>query len=239
MATEFEKQFVKDITRSHVHVAWVGEESSHVHVVIWPTWSGLSKFEQGFAEEVVSWGHTATAVDLYGLEHNPVEPQDKSDTMMALLKDPTAVLELQAKILQDIAEAHPNKKLAHVGFCLGGRLALEAALHLPASNAGISFHGLMNFNRPAPKDIANPNAKILVCNGYQDPMVDVALANEAKAYFHQTALDWQFMDFGQAKHSFMLPSTVDSDAHGFHPAVSARAKHMLRGLLDEMANMPR
>ncbi|SBS32216.1 Dienelactone hydrolase family protein [Marinomonas aquimarina] len=237
MATEFEKQFVNDIKRAHVHVAWVGDESSDVHVVIWPTWSGLSDFEKSFAEEVVSWGHTATAVDLYGVGNNPTELQDKADTMMALVAEKGPLTALQSDICQEIAESHPNKKLVHVGFCLGGRLAIEAGLHIPSSKGAASFHGLMNFYRPESSEDANREAKFIIFNGYQDPMVDVAAADQARADLDDMGLDWQFVDFGQTKHSFMLPSAnAPQDGHAFSAAASARGRNALRFFLSELAS---
>ncbi|WP_417505389.1 dienelactone hydrolase family protein [Marinomonas gallaica] len=236
MATEFEKQFVNNIKRAHVHVAWDGDDSSEVHVVIWPTWSGLSDFEKGFAEDIVSWGHTATAVDLYGVGNNPTELQAKADTMMALVANKESLIALQTSICEDIAEAHPNKKLVHVGFCLGGRLSLEAGLHIPTSQGAASFHGLMNFHRATSSVEINQKTKILIFNGYQDPMVDIESADKARAYFDEQGLDWQFIDFGQTKHSFMLPdANAPQEGHAFNAIANARARHALRFFLDEIA----
>ena len=83
MLAEFEKQFVTGVERAHSHVMWE-DQSSDVHVVIWPTWGGLSQFEKDMAEDIASWGHAVTAVDLYGVGNNPTELQDKMDTMTAI-----------------------------------------------------------------------------------------------------------------------------------------------------------
>ncbi|MCO4785804.1 MAG: dienelactone hydrolase family protein [Marinomonas atlantica] len=235
MATEFEKQFVNNIKRAHVHVAWDGDDSSDVHVVIWPTWSGLSDFEKEFAEDIVSWGHTATAVDLYGIGNNPTELQAKADTMMALVANKEPLIALQESICEDIAEAHPNKKLVHVGFCLGGRLSLEAGLHISTSQGAASFHGLMNFHRASSIDEINKNTQFLIFNGYQDPLVDIETAESAREYLDEHGLDWQFIDFGQTKHSFMLPSAnAPQEGHAFSQKANARARHALRFFLDEV-----
>lgn len=237
MATEFEKQFVAGVKRSHVHVAWDGDDSSNVHVVIWPTWGGLSDFEKGFAGDIASWGHTATAVDLYGIGNNPVELEDKSRTMMALISEKEPLTNLQTQITEEIAEAHPSKKLVHVGFCLGGRLAIEAGLHIPSSVGAASFHGLMSFHRAASAVEANRDAKFIIFNGYQDPLVEVAAADDARAYLDELGVDWQFIDFGGTKHSFMLPgANAPADGHAFSPEANARGRHYLRFFLNEFVN---
>lgn len=236
MSAEFEKQFVTGVKRAHSHVMW-DDESSDVHVVIWPTWSGLSDFEKSVAEEVASWGHAVTAVDLYGVGNNPTELQDKVDTMTALVANKEDLIQLQAEITQEIADVHPRKKLVHVGFCLGGRLAIEAGLHIPSTKGAASFHGLMSFFRADRPEQANRDVQLLICNGYQDPMVDVESADNARAYLDELGIDWQFIDFGQAKHSFMLPSAnAPQDGHAFSPAANARGRHYLRFFLDQIAN---
>lgn len=236
MSAEFEKQFVTNIKRAHSHVMW-DDEASDLHVVIWPTWSGLSDFEKGFAEDVASWGHAVTAVDLYGAGNNPVELQDKADTMMALVAEKESLIQLQADITQEIAEVHPHKKLVHIGFCLGGRLAIEAGLHIPSTKGAASFHGLMTFFHADSPAQANLDAQFLICNGYQDPMVDVAAADSARAYFDELGVDWQFVDFGAAKHSFMLPSVnAPEQGHAYCPKANARGRHYLRFFLDQLAS---
>lgn len=235
MSAEFERQFVRGVNRAHSHVMW-DDDTSDIHVVIWPTWSGLSDFEKSFAEDVASWGHVVTAVDLYGQGNNPIELQDKADTMMALVAQKDALINLQTAIVNDIADVHPNKKLVHVGFCLGGRLAVEAGLHISSSRGAVSYHGLMNFYRADSNAQANTQSKFLICNGYQDPMVDVEAANNARAYFDQLGVDWQFVDFGAAKHSFMLPSAnAPADGHAFSPEANARGRHYLRFFLDQLS----
>lgn len=235
MSTTFKQQFVTNVERAHSHVMWDDSESD-IHVVIWPTWGGLSQFEKDFAEDIAHWGHAATAVDLYGTGNNPTELQDKMDTMNLLVSDKASLNQLQSDITQEIAKAHPDKKLVHVGFCLGGRLAIEAGLHLPSTHGAASFHGLMSFFRADTPEQANRDAQFLICNGYLDPMVDVESADNARAYFDELGVDWQFIDFGQAHHSFMLPGVdAPADGHAFSPKANARGRHYLQFFLEQLS----
>ncbi|RDL44556.1 dienelactone hydrolase [Marinomonas piezotolerans] len=235
MSSEFEKQFIDGVTRSHSHVAWDGETTSDVHVIVWPTWGGLSDFEKRFASDVASWGHSTTAVDLYGVGNNPTKPEDKANTLKTLVANQAPLTALLSDITKEIESSYPSKKIVHVGFCLGGRLAIEAGLHIPSSAGAVSYHGLMNFYRVEPECDANQSAKFLVCNGYQDPMVDEDSAESARAYFDELGVDWQFIDFGNAKHSFMLPqANAPQEGHEFSPEASARGRTYLRGFLEEI-----
>ncbi|MFD1382119.1 dienelactone hydrolase family protein [Rhodanobacter aciditrophus] len=236
MSSEFNKRFIEGVERSHSHVAWDGEDTSNVHVVIWPTWGGLSDFEKGFASDIASWGYTATAVDLYGQDNNPVDLQAKADTLKLLVTDRALLTGLLNDLTNDVTAAHSDKKIVHVGFCLGGRLAIEAGLHLPVSAGSVSYHGLMNFHRVEPESKANQEARFLVCNGYQDPMVDEDSAESARAYFDELGVDWQFIDFGNAKHSFMLPgANAPQDGHAFSPIANQRGRAYLKAFLEEIA----
>ena len=94
----------------------------------------------------------------------------------------------------------------------------------------------MNFHRPSSLEDANQAAKFIIFNGYQDPMVDVDSASSARTYFDELGLDWQFVDFGQTKHSFMLPdANAAQDGHAFSAAASARGRNALRFFLSEIA----
>jgi len=230
----FESIFKDNIKRMHYQVDGLNSSKSHIQVVIWPTFSGLSEFEKGIADHVASLGFSATALDLYGMEHNPVDMDEKRAKMGALVAEAGPLHDLQNELTQSACDAIHGKTIVHVGFCLGGRLALEAGLHLPGSAGAASFHGLMSFFRAQSEDKANIKAKILVLNGHQDPLVSDADAQEAKHYWTGLGMDFQFVDFSNTMHSFMLPSANSPD-HGsqYNPLTAQRAYGYLANFLEE------
>lgn len=229
MSETFQSLFVDGVNREHYKA--LSSASNNVQVVVWPTYSGLTDFEKGIADKIAAMGFTATAVDLYGQDRNPVEVEDKRSVMMSLISDEASLHDLQSRLTASATTE--GQTIIHVGFCLGGRLALEAGLHLSDSSAAVSFHGLMSFYR-AEADKANAKAKILVMNGYQDPMVSDEDAVAAKQYWSDLGMDWQFIDFGNTMHSFMLPGANNPD-HGqqYNPVVAARGYQYLEHFLNE------
>ncbi|WP_421852841.1 dienelactone hydrolase family protein [Marinomonas sp.] len=234
MSQTFESLFKQDIKRMHYQVDGLSSSKSHIQVIIWPTFSGLSDFEKGIADKVVSMGFSATAVDLYGIDNNPVEMDQKRAKMGALVAEAEPLHELLNDLTQSACDAIHGKTIVHVGFCLGGRLALEAGLHLADSAGAVSLHGLMSFFRAQSEEKANTKAKILVLNGHQDPLVTEEDAQEAKRYWTGLGMDFQFVDFSNTMHSFMLPS-ANNPEHGsqYNPLTAQRAYGYLANFLEE------
>lgn len=234
MSQTFDSIFKDDIKRVHYQIDGLSSKKSHIQVVIWPTFSGLSDFERGVADHIASLGFSATALDLYGIENNPHEMDEKRAKMGALLAESEPLHGLLAELTQSACDAMHGKTIVHVGFCLGGRLALEAGLHFTESAGAVSFHGLMSFNRAQSEEKANTHTKILILNGYQDPLVEESDAQTAKGYLTSLGIDFQFVDFSNTMHSFMLPSANNPD-HGsqFNPLSAKRAFGYLANFLEE------
>ncbi|REG81823.1 dienelactone hydrolase family protein [Marinomonas pollencensis] len=233
MSDTFHSLFIDNVNRQHYHLMPSGEASQPVHVVIWPTYSGLTDFEKSIADKVASLGYSVTAVDLYGPDC-VLESADEKLSLMGKLVENSAPLHSLQRTLIDasMADIH-DKSIVHIGFCLGGRLALEAGLHFSDSVGAASFHGLMSFNR-ATKEQVNPDLKIMVFNGHNDPLVSPESCQSAKQYWTELALDFQFIDFGNTVHSFMMPSANNPD-HGsmYNPQVAKRSYVYLENFLAE------
>ena len=81
MTKQFDSIFRDSVKRMHYSGAADSDETQPVHVVIWPTFAGMTDFETGVADRIASMGVSVTAVDLYGQGRNPVEMEAKNATM--------------------------------------------------------------------------------------------------------------------------------------------------------------
>ncbi|MCW4628487.1 hypothetical protein [Marinomonas rhodophyticola] len=61
MNQTFEAIFKDNIKRVHYQVDGLSSEKSHIQVVIWPTFSGLSDFEKGIADHIASLGFSSNS----------------------------------------------------------------------------------------------------------------------------------------------------------------------------------
>ncbi|KZN12721.1 dienelactone hydrolase family protein [Marinomonas sp. TW1] len=231
MCQDFDSLF-NNVERRHYQKR---TEASQVplQVMIWPTFSGLSDFEKQFADRLAEQGYAVTAIDLYGQGQNPHDFVAKQAKMGALLAEAESLHDLQQELTQQALQG--DSPIVHIGFCLGGRLALEAGLHFADVIGAASFHGVMSFYRAQSLEQANQKVKLMIMNGYQDPLVSDEDAQSAKQYWSSLGIDFQFFDFGNTVHSFMLPSANNpGQASLFNPLVAKRGFTYLTHFLAEL-----
>jgi dienelactone hydrolase len=170
-------------------------------VLIFPTWAGLSPLEKEMAIMISNMNFKCVAVDIYGAGNNPTSYQEKTDLMNKLVRDQNLLENRLEKLINDIIFTLKPipQKIYSIGFCLGGKLSLIAGIHSEHITKSVSFHGLLNFKIP---NKVNGQCSFMILNGYKDPFissVDKKLATQA---FDHLNVDWQFLEFGKAMHSF-------------------------------------
>jgi dienelactone hydrolase len=121
-----------------------------------------------------------------------------------------------------------DDRLAAIGYCFGGGTVLELA-RSGADIAGVvSFHG--NLDTPDPSDANNIQCKVLVCHGAVDPYVPAEQVDTFMKEMNAAGVDYQFIAYGGAVHSFTNPNAGDDPSQGAaYDADAARRSwgHML------------
>jgi dienelactone hydrolase len=106
-------------------------------------------------------------------------------------------------ILLDQPEVDPAR-VAAIGYCFGGTMALELARGGADLAVVVGFHSGLGTQRPAQAGAVK--AEILVCIGADDPMVPL----EQRAAFEQemrgAEVSWRMNIYGGAVHSFTNPN---------------------------------
>jgi dienelactone hydrolase len=133
------------------------------------------------------------------------------------------------------SQAHCDaSKLAVIGFCLGGIVALELARDRAPILCAVGFHP--GFKRPAGSASQAIEAKVLMMIGEDDPIVPA----EDRASFVQemkdAGADWQLHVFGGVGHSY---TNQDIDAlgypgFGYNVRADRRAWSLMLALLGEV-----
>ena len=155
--------------------------------------------------------------------------------MDALNADRALLLErLRASLaaLRSLPQVDPTRTAA-IGFCFGGKCALDLA-RSGADVAGVvSFHGVYD---PPPWQVAAPiRAEILLCHGWDDPLAPpdatVALARELTA----AGADWQLHAYGHTGHGFTDPSaTMAERGIVYQKDADRRSWQAMRNFLAEL-----
>lgn len=158
-------------------------------VIVIQEWWGLVGHIKDVAEQFAAAGYTALAPDFYhGV--STTEPDEAGSLFMALdIANAAKVIESAVSAL--IANPNTNSdKIAVVGFCMGGQLALFAAGLDPRIAACVNFYGVHPNVKPDYKAMKCPVLGIFAEHDeYSSPEVITELdrtltANEVAHEFH-------------------------------------------------------
>ena len=212
----------------------------HPAVLIGHEGPGLDDIQRARAAEIAALGYVGFALDYHG----DLSPFSSRDDMMGrlgdLFADPDRTRALATAAL-DVVLAEPTvdpTRIAAVGYCFGGTLALELGRTGADIKAIIGFHpGLTNV-RPA--DSANIRGRVLLCIGADDPFIPREHCATFENEMRDAHVDWQMHLYGGVVHSFTHPHASEAGLPGI--AYDKRAcEHSwaaMRELLDEVFRLP-
>ncbi len=107
-------------------------------IVLIQEWWGLNAQIRGVARRLVALGYNVLIPDLYRGKH--ASDADEAKHLMGDLNFPDALFQDLAGAVHTAHENHG--KVAVLGFCMGGALALAAAVHLQELSAAVVFYGI-------------------------------------------------------------------------------------------------
>jgi dienelactone hydrolase len=153
---------------------------------------------------------------------------------IAELRDDSAKLCQRARAGLEVLVAHPqvDGRVAAVGYCFGGTVALELARNGTDIAGAVSVHGSLSTVRPAQAGAVK--AKILVCHGTLDPHVPMAEVNAFVEEMNEAGVDWQLNVYGGAMHGFTHESGPAVPGIAYHAVADARSASAMRDFFDEI-----
>ena len=181
--------------------AQCGEGPAPVVMVV-HQWMGPGDYEKARADMLAKECYNAFVVDMYG---QGVRPADKTEAgaQATLYKNDPALARGRMKAALDYvrsrADADPAR-VAVIGYCFGGTMALELARSGADINAVISFHG--GLSTKAPAGAGAVKAAVQVHHGAADPHVPPAEVAAFVAEMDGADADWVFTSYAGAVHAF-------------------------------------
>lgn len=205
-------------------------------IVVFPEAFGLNEHARERADRLTKLGYVAFAADPHGDGKIFNDMESLGPAMHGLFGD-RAKWRGNARAALDTLKAQPevdSERLAAIGFCFGGATCLELARSGVPLNAVVTFHAGLLPEQSG--DAGKISAKVLVCHGADDPLLKKEVIDAVMDELRRDQVDWQFILYGNAVHSFTDP---DADKKGmpglaYDARAEARSWTAMRNFFDEV-----
>ena len=192
-----------------------GTPGKHPAMIVIHEWWGLNDWVKEQAEKLAAEGYVALAVDLYRGK-TASDPEEAHELMRGLPQD-RAIKDLKAAF--DYLQGRPDVKresIGAIGWCMGGGLAVQFAVHEPRLRACVVNYGALPTD---PGDLQNIGAPILGNFGADDKGITPA---DVKAFEQAMTKLKKFVNlkiYDNAGHGF--ENQNNTDAYRQEPAIDA------------------
>jgi carboxymethylenebutenolidase len=174
-------------------------------VVVLQEWWGLVDHIREVCDRLAREGFVALAPDLYRGE-STVDPGVAGRLMMEL-EIPRAARDLQAAVNALVNhEAVNGGRVAALGFCMGGQLALYAASLSPRISAVVDCYGVHPNVRV---DYASIRAAVMGVFAERDAYVPPETAHQLEADLRAAGVRTEFIVFPGVDHAFLNDTRPD------------------------------
>lgn len=181
-------------------------------VLVFHEWWGASDYSMNRAREIAKLGYVAFAPDMYGNGRLTTDPEQAGKWAGELSGDNIergVRLVAAVSVLKKRADVDASR-LAAIGYCMGGTMALEAARASENIIAVACFH-TSNLTAKDPSETAPLKAEVLVCHGEKDTFVQQAVIDAFVKAMKDADRNFVFITHPGAVHSFTNPH---ADAYG-------------------------
>jgi dienelactone hydrolase len=198
---------------------------------------GLGEFAMARARMLAELGYVALAADMFGERRQARNLQEVARLVGDLRNEPQTIRTRGRAALATLT-ALPQvdaNRMAAIGFCFGGSVALELARDGADLKAVVSFHGVLATKTPAVS--GSVKASVLVCTGADDPLAPPEQVNAFEDEMRAAEVrDWQVISYGNTLHGFTNPAANGSMMRTalYSEQADRRAWASMRSLFDEV-----
>lgn len=194
-------------------------------VIVAPEWWGRNDYTEQRARELAEHGYAALAIDMYGDKKVTTASNQAYEWMIQTFEDPDTIVNRATAALNTLAaqDEVDADKLAAIGFCYGGKVALDLARSNAPLQAVATFHA--NLSPKAPAQEGQVQAEILVLHGEQDSMVSLDDVESFRKEMQAANVKHDVIIFKDAKHGFSNPLADErAKANGVDLGYNAEAE---------------
>ena len=194
--------------------------------------AGLDAHAKGRARQLAELGYVVFACDMYG--NGVAGNRERVMARIAELRDDPAKLCQRSRAGIKVLVSHPqvDGRIAAVGYCFGGMVALELARSGTDLAGAVSVHGSLSTTKAAQASVVK--AKILVCHGALDPHVPMTQVNAFVQEMNEAGADWQLIVYGGAMHGFTHETGPAVPGVAYHALADARSATAMQSFFMEL-----
>lgn len=183
------------------------QQGARPAILVIHEWWGLNDYTKMRARKLAELGYIAMAVDMYGNGQVGNDPASAEKLAMPFYMDPSkAKKHFDAAVDNFKKNTHVDpSKMAVIGYCFGGAVAIGTARLGADVKGAVSFHGNLNVV-PANKDLLK--AEVLVCHGGADPMVPQSELDQFKKQMDSIGAKYTVKVYDSATHAFTNPEAT-------------------------------
>ncbi len=205
-------------------------------VIVVHEWMGLNEYVKRRAREVAKLGYVALAADIYG-KGVRAKTMEEAGVLATKYKTDRSLMRKRARAALDFLKKQPNvipDRLAAIGYCFGGTTSLELARSGANLKGIVSFHG--GLDTPHPQDAKFIQGRVLVLHGGDDPFVPAEEVARFQNEMRDAKVDWEFVAYGGAVHSFTNPESGRDPLKGFayNAVADSRSFKAMKNFLSEV-----
>lgn len=177
-------------------------------VLVVHEWWGHNEFTRACARKAAEAGFVGFALDMYGQGKQADNPQTASQMSGEIGKNPSlmrARFDAARAFATRQASADPAR-VAAIGYCFGGMVALQMARMGEDLRGVVSFHGILPSGAVERGKI---KAKVLVLNGADDPFVPKEQVAAFEKDMQAAGADCRVVNYPGGKHAFTNPAATE------------------------------
>lgn len=197
-----EVEYKTDSTTMKGYIAWNENASGkRPGILVIHEWWGHNDYTRQRADMLAELGYVAFAIDMYGDGKQAAHPEEagKFATMvMGNMEEATARFNAALEVLKQNEHVDPEK-IAAIGYCFGGSVALTMANSGADLDAVAAFHSGINLPVGPNDDL---KARILVCNGADDPMITAEDVARFTGAMDSIGAEYEYISYENAVHAF-------------------------------------
>ena len=179
-------------------------------IIVVHEWWGHNDYVRKRADMLAELGYTAIAIDMYGDGKQAAHPDDAGKFSMMVMSNIDEAKERFVAAM-DVLQNHEtvdSTQLAAVGYCFGGSVALTMADAGMPLDAVAAFHSGVDLPIMPGKNL---KAKVLVCNGADDPFISPESVEAFKDSLKAVKAQYEYISYKGAVHAF---TSMDADELG-------------------------